>query len=275
MPHTLSLQYQARSQNARIRYLVIHYTAVDLATSLQLLTKGDVSAHYLIPDDITNPGLVYQLVAESQRAWHAGVSSWQGTQALNDTSIGIELVHPGFTEIAGKKIWAPFSPTQIETLISLIKEIQSRHAIHPTCIVGHSDIAPTRKQDPGPLFPWHQLFLAGIGAWPDANTVKQLTVYFEQHPAEPAWLQHQLQRYGYAVEVTGCWEEESRLVLQAFQQHFRPSLIDGNSDAETCAILVSLLARYGMDDDCSELLLKFGTADHTPATLAPPPPTSK
>lgn len=273
MSYTLSTHYHANSQNARIRYLVLHYTAVDFSTALHLLTEGTVSAHYLIPETDAPASTVYQLVAESARAWHAGESYWQGSHALNDSSIGIELVNHGFTEHASHKIWHPFAPTQIATLIELVQDIMTRHVIHPTCVVGHSDIAPTRKMDPGPLFPWKTLFERGIGAWPNEATVNRHISVFERQPVSAAWLQQHLHDYGYAVTLTGEWDSATRAAISAFQMHFRPLDYSGIADAQTCAILVSLLERYGKARSHTPLT---GHIDaETPALPLTPPPTNR
>lgn len=154
------------AQNDRVRFLVLHYTATDDAESLRLLTQGNVSAHYLVkthPDTVEGKPVVLQLVPEEQRAWHAGVSDWQGRNSLNDTSIGIEIVNKGFTETMLGRTWYPYNESQIKLIERLTKDIVERYNIAPTDVVAHSDIAPLRKSDPGPLFPWKRLADQGIG----------------------------------------------------------------------------------------------------------------
>lgn len=145
------------AQNERIRFLILHYTAVDNASSLKLLTGQNVSAHYLISDRVdsrTRKPVVYGLVSEEKRAWHAGVSNWNGRVNLNDSSVGIEIVNPGFTEgMLGQKTWYPYPQQQINALKTLAREIIRRYSITPDNVLGHSDIAPLRKQDPGRFFP--------------------------------------------------------------------------------------------------------------------------
>lgn len=222
------------NQDNRIQFVVLHYTNASLERSLALLTHGEVSSHYLIGD---GPATVYQLVDESRRAWHAGDSQWDGRTWLNSTSIGIEIVNPGFTDTPQGRVWHPYSEAQIQSLIALLKDIVKRNAIQPRYIVGHSDIAPLRKQDPGPLFPWKRLADAGLGVWPDANAVAQQQAWFASNPPSIAWYQQQLARFGYAVSQTGELDEATRHVLAAFQMRFRPQRFDGQPDAQTAAML--------------------------------------
>ncbi|WP_459207373.1 N-acetylmuramoyl-L-alanine amidase [Pseudomonas sp. MLB6B] len=222
------------NQDNRIQFVVLHYTNASLERSLALLTHGEVSSHYLIGD---GPATVYQLVDESRRAWHAGDSQWDGRTWLNSTSIGIEIVNPGFTDTPQGRIWHPYSEAQIQSLIALLKDIVKRNGIQPRYIVGHSDIAPLRKQDPGPLFPWKRLADAGLGVWPNANAVAQQQAWFTSNPPSIAWYQQQLARFGYAVSQTGELDEATRHVLAAFQMRFRPQRFDGQPDAQTAAML--------------------------------------
>lgn len=222
------------NQDNRIQFVVLHYTNASLERSLALLTHGEVSSHYLIGD---GPATVYQLVDESRRAWHAGDSQWDGRTWLNSTSIGIEIVNPGFTDTPQGRVWHPYSEAQIQSLIALLKDIVKRNAIQPRYIVGHSDIAPLRKQDPGPLFPWKRLADAGLGVWPNANAVAQQQAWFASNPPSIVWYQQQLARFGYAVSQTGELDEATRHVLAAFQMRFRPQRFDGQPDAQTAAML--------------------------------------
>ena len=140
--------HPSANHDSRIQFVVVHYTSASLQRSLQLLTHGEVSSHYLIGDD--KDATIYKLMDESLRAWHAGESEWQGRTWLNSSSIGIEIVNPGFKETAdGKRLWYPYSEAQIQSLIALLKDISKRYAINPRSIIGHSDIAPLRKLDPG------------------------------------------------------------------------------------------------------------------------------
>ena len=251
-PYQLSTRHVSANQNERIAFLILHYTDEDDARSLRLLTASDykVSAHYLIPRDTEQRPLpVYQLVPDSQRAWHAGRSRWHQYAGLNASSLGIEIVNLGYpTEDeslpAHLRRWQPYTRAQIAALGALARDLVDRYRIPPTQVLAHSDIAPERKQDPGPHFPWRELALHhGVGAWPDEARVAEL----RQAPL-PLWdaqqWQQQLARYGYGVAPSGAWDEQSRAVLRAFQLHFRPALITGEPDAECQAILMALLERY-------------------------------
>lgn len=240
--------HHAVSVDSRIRFLVMHYTDGDEARSLEVLTTENVSAHYLVPE---HPPLrdgrpvVWQLVPESLRAWQAGVSSWQGTTELNAASIGIENVNRGPRDTPQGRVWQPYPPEQVDALIRLAKDIVARYRIPPTRVVGHSDIAPQRKIDPGPLFPWKALYDAGVGAWPDAATVAaELGGRAPDAPADVGALQSKLARYGYDVATDGVFDERTRRVFAAFQMHFRPRDYSGTPDAETDAIAQALLDKY-------------------------------
>ena len=227
----------AADQNSRVDYIILHYTSTDLARSQQLLTSGGVSAHYLLPAD-GRP--VYRLVDENRRAWHAGDSSWQGRSWLNAGSIGIELVNPGYREEDGIRHWQPYPQAQIDTLILLLRDIQRRHGIEGRNILGHSDVAPQRKVDPGPLFPWKQLADAGLIPWPDASTVRRQTELFSRQPPTVLWFQQQLARIGYSLVPSGRLDQPTRNLIAAFQMKYRPARCDGQPDAETAALLAAL-----------------------------------
>ena len=237
----------ARGADSRIRFLVMHYTESDEAKSLRTLTGDSVSVHYVIPPQPrTERGMpvVYQLVPEAQRAWHAGVSAWQGTTELNAVSIGIENVNRGPLD-PQNRTWQPYPPGQVEALIRPSKDIVARYRIPPTRVVGHSDIAPQRKIDPGPLFPWHALAQAGVGAWPDDASVAARLGGRDPHaPVDVRELQLKLARYGYDVPIDGVLDARTRRVFAAFQMHFRQSDYAGNPDAESDAIAQALLDKY-------------------------------
>lgn len=237
-------RFAAQGARPRVKVLVIHYTAEDFPASLSTLTAQEVSAHYLIPQH-PRDGTLWQLVPESELAWHAGPSFWRGATRINDTSIGIELVNPGYRQTLTGLRWAPFSPEQIAVLEALLKDAARRYRIAPENIVGHSDIAPQRKQDPGPLFPWKQLAQAGIGAWPEAQRVRQrLAGRAPDQPVDTATLLALLRRYGYAV-TPAMTPREQQKAIAAFQMHFRPADYRGLADAETEAIAQALLDKYG------------------------------
>ncbi|MEG0007789.1 MAG: N-acetylmuramoyl-L-alanine amidase [Aeromonas sp.] len=250
-PYRLDTRHVSANQNERIAFLILHYTDENDAHSLRLLTepRHKVSAHYLIPRDTDQSPLpVYQLVPDSQRAWHAGRSRWHEYAGLNASSLGIEIVNLGYDEKEAElpahlRHWQPFTRAQIAAIGALSQSLVQRYQIPPTQVLAHSDIAPERKQDPGPLFPWRELALKyGVGAWPDEARVAAL------RQSLPAWdalqWQQQLARYGYGIAPSGDWDEQSRAVLRAFQLHFRPTLVTGEPDAECQAILMALLERY-------------------------------
>ncbi|EPT1820539.1 TPA: N-acetylmuramoyl-L-alanine amidase [Yersinia enterocolitica] len=236
------------AQNERVRFLVLHYTATDDAESLRLLTQGDVSAHYLVktyPESLNGKPVVLQLVPESQRAWHAGVSYWQGRNNLNDTSIGIEIVNRGFTERMLRREWYAYNELQIELIERLTKDIVERYNIDPANVVAHSDIAPLRKSDPGPLFPWKRLAEQGIGAWPDDATVnKYINGRNMSGMASVTIIQQALARYGYQIPQSGELDNETKQVIKAFQMHFRAQNFSGIPDVETEAIALALVEKY-------------------------------
>lgn len=258
------IQLPSKNQGERIKVLVIHYTALDYADSVSaLVDEGGLSAHYLIPesDDTTYPYNtlhVIQLVEESKRAWHAGVSEWQGRSGLNDQSIGIELVNipdchweddiPGLHHEDGASrpcLFPDYDRQQITLLITLLHEILARNPdIHPTAIVGHADIAFNRKSDPGPRFPWHTLYEAGIGAWYDNATLNAYWQDFSLRPPSIALFQQAMRRYGYGVLETGQLDEQTINAVSAFQMHFLPWQVSGQPDSQTSAALFALLDKY-------------------------------
>jgi N-acetylmuramoyl-L-alanine amidase len=225
----------AVSQDSRVRYVVLHYTALPAAESLRVLSTGQVSVHYLITD--STPPHVYRLVPETRRAWHAGDSAWYGEISLNNTSVGIEIVNPGNSTGA----WQPYTQGQIDTLIPLLRDIVQRNGIEAQNIVGHSDIAPQRKVDPGPLFPWRLLAQQGLGRWYDATAQAAALAQLQAEPLpDAAWFQQQLQRLGYDCPQDGQLTPATRRVIAAFQMHYRQSKYDGTPDAETAAIMMAL-----------------------------------
>lgn len=228
-------RYTAVGQDSRAQFIVLHYTSSDLAHSLTLLTEGEVSSHYLIAE---GPPTIYRLVDENRRAWHAGESAWNGRTWLNSSSIGIELVNRGYVEgDDGRRLWYPYSDAQIDALVVLLKDIMQRHGLKPGAIVGHSDIAPQRKVDPGPLFPWKRLADAGLVPWPDATAVAAQRAVFVRTLPDVAWFQLALELQGYRVPRHGELDEATRNVIAAFQMKYRPARFDGEPDAETAALL--------------------------------------
>jgi len=246
--YELDTRRQAQAAYPRIKVLVIHYTADDFDSSLATLTDKNVSSHYLIPavpPQHNGKPRIWQLVPERDLAWHAGVSFWRGATRINDTSIGIELENRGWQKSDGQKRFVPFEPAQIAALIPLAKDIIQRYDIKPQNVVAHADIAPQRKDDPGPLFPWQALAQQGIGAWPDpARVAFYLNGQPRYQPADPAVLLDLLSRYGYEVPENISLAQQKRVIM-AFQMHFRPQVWNGLADVETVAIAEALLENYG------------------------------
>jgi N-acetylmuramoyl-L-alanine amidase len=204
--------------------LLIHYTGMrDSGAAVQRMTDpaSKVSSHYLIDED----GTVYRLVEESRRAWHAGASYWAGERDINGVSIGIELVNPGH-EFG----YRPFPQSQMSALIELAREVLARNPIPASRVLGHSDVAPRRKIDPGELFDWRALAAAGIGFWPEPGEGA------EDLPS----LQRALAGFGYEVAPTGEPDQQTTACLRAFQRHFRPERVDGHADAQCRALIHGL-----------------------------------
>ena len=235
----INTEHRARGQDSRVLFLVLHFTSAPLAESLQILTQQEVSAHYLLSDE--SPPVVYQLVPEQQRAWHAGDSAWGPYGQLNASSIGVEIVNPGAVVLAsGERVFAPYPAAQIDLLIGLLQGITQRHQIRPDRVLGHSDIAPQRKLDPGPAFPWPRLAAVGLLRWPDPAVVAALQPVYAAAPPSVAWLQQALARIGYSVPASGALDPPTQRVLAAFQMKYRPARFDGQPDAQTAALLHSL-----------------------------------
>jgi N-acetylmuramoyl-L-alanine amidase len=212
-----------------ISIIVLHYTGMqDAASAIQRLRdpEAKVSCHYLVAED----GQILRMVPEEKRAWHAGRSFWRGVQDINSASIGIEIVNPGH-EFG----YRPFSEEQIDALLPLVAEIKQRYGITRGNVVGHSDIAPKRKQDPGELFPWHRLAKHRLAL---PRPTKNL---MDPHWTDGGFLLA-LERFGYDVS-------DPLAATVAFQRRFRPELIDGTIDGECRAILLALLLPKPQGDE--------------------------
>ena len=253
--------FQSESFSTRIRFVVIHYTSIDWENSLKVLTneRYEVSSHYLIPeggdDTYSDQIKIFQLVDEENRAWHAGISKWEERTNINDQSIGIELVNQAECSVRqGSQydytnnyicLFSEFDSDQIDQLILLLKDILSRHdEIKPTYIVGHSDISPDRKFDPGPKFPWKKLYENGIGAWYDDQTFEKYKNQFKRKIPDINQIQCALKRYGYGIEITNKMDEQTFFVIRAFQYHFTPNKSDGSISVDTVSALWALLEKY-------------------------------
>lgn len=296
----------SENYNSRISLVVIHHTATNFEDAVNILTQpsaNSVSSHYLVPEpddeSYTRDKLkVFELVPESQRAWHAGRSYWAGRRGLNDQSIGIEivnkvhcvqvepvfpqeldpLVEPAFLEENNPDaenadgdeqpqdlcFFPDFAESQISVLIELLRDIHKRHPhLDPTNIVGHSDIAPARKVDPGPRFPWQRLYRLGFGAWYDDATVTRYWKKFITTPLPLVNIQRALHAYGYELEETGILDEQTRNVLRAFQMHFRPSAVTRKPTPESTAVLFALIEKYRPEALDDLLLIEEPSADNT------------
>lgn len=230
-------RHRAASQGPRVDLLVIHYTALDFTTALQVLTQQAVSSHYLVDVD---PPAIYRLVDEDRSAHHAGQSAWQRRQGLNASSIGIEIVNAGPVDGPEGRRFTPYPAAQIDAVVALVRDIVTRWGIPPDRVVGHSDIAPGRKQDPGPLFPWKRLADEGLALWFDEPRAAALRPRYEAALPDRAWFQQRLAQLGYRVPLGGAADQSTHSVLVSFQMRFRPARYDGAPDAETAAILAAL-----------------------------------
>ncbi len=227
-----SPNFADRPQEQIIDMVLIHYT--NMATTRLALARlcdvqAKVSAHYLIAET----GKIFALVDEAQCAWHAGVAFWRGETNINGCSIGIELAHQGH-DAQGK--CAPFPENQMLALVDLLKDISTRHKIPLARYLGHSDVAPSRKIDPGEAFDWHWLAEQGFGQVSDAGGRGGA-------PLDIARLQQALNDYGYEIELTGENDVMTQNAVRAFQRHFCPEQINGIADAKVCVRLADLLGR--------------------------------
>lgn len=243
--------FPAVAQNFRIKYVILHYTALDEEKSIKVLTQQSVSSHYLVNDKDDKE--IYQLVDENKRAYHSGVSAWKNDKMLNDTSIGIEVINSGFKVENKIKTFFEYPEHQFEKVAMLVKDIVDRYQIPPTNVLGHSDVAPDRKQDPGPLFPWKKLYDEyQVGMWYDDEVKNTFLASitpesFDVQSKDTVFIakvQSEFKLLGYDLESSGKWDAKAKSVVVAFQYHFRPEKYDGILDAETWAILQALNKKY-------------------------------
>ena len=255
---------QSENYSHRVKFLVMHNTGTDFNSSLIRLTqKGEASAHYLLPaqNDESYPNSklkIIQLVDEQHRALHAGTSFWQGRTELNDHAVGIEIVnvptchvpelnttHQHDNSASKLCIYPDYDAEQIALLIELSKAILERNPdIGPTQVIGHADIAPSRENDPGPRFPWYQLYQAGIGAWYDNETVDKYWQHFSVVKPSIVLMQKALSDYGYDMQPSNQLDSQTLDTLNAFQMHFLPWHVSGDADARTASVLFALLEKY-------------------------------
>ena len=224
--------------------VILHYTGMtdgEAAIAWLCDPASSVSCHYVVEED----GGVLQLVAEARRAWHAGRSVWAGDTDMNSASIGIEIVNAG--HIGGLP---PYPEAQVAAVIALVDDIVRRHGIPAARVLAHSDVSPGRKEDPGERFPWPRLAASGLGLWvePVEDGCGPPIGPGAQGP-EVAALQQRLAAYGYGIASSGLYDQQTAVVVRAFQRHFRPDRIDGIADAQTRGTLAALLrARPGASD---------------------------
>lgn len=232
-----SPNFEARRDGITPTILLLHYTGLETAErALRWLCMEEsrVSCHYLIDEG----GRITQMVREEHRAWHAGESSWGGLTDINSASIGIEIHNPGHGEG-----YPDFPDAQMKAVEALSRDIIKRHGIAARRVLGHSDVAPGRKRDPGEKFDWARLARAGVGHW-----VAPLPIGggeglgLGDSGAEVAHLQGQFAHYGYGIAVTGVFDERTEAVVIAFQRHFRPNRVSGRADRSTLGTLERLIA---------------------------------
>src|SRR5215211_7023444 len=231
-----SPNFDERTGLARPDMIVLHYTGMQFAhEAIHRLCdpKARVSSHYVVMDN----GSIVQLVPEIKRAWHAGVSSWSGDTDINSRSIGIEIANPGH------EFGYPNYPArQIAAVITLCRSILTRNIVRPENIVAHSDVAPSRKQDPGEKFPWKRLAQSNIGLWVEPIAIAAGPVLKPDDTGDKvADLRKALTDYGYGIDANGTYDATTRDVVTAFQRHFRPAKIDGLTDVSTRETLRKLL----------------------------------
>lgn len=232
-----SPNFGERRGGAKADALILHYTGMASGAAAEdwlCDPASEVSSHYLVHED----GSIVQMVPENARAWHAGAGSWQGRADVNSFSIGIEVVNPG--HFLG---YREFPDAQTVSVIALCRDICARWGIPPARVLAHSDVAPGRKIDPGERFPWARLAAEGVGlhvfqpAGSEGNTLVE-----GDSGRLVRELQSRLAVYGYSVETTGIYDAHTKAVVEAFQRHFRPDLVDGRADVSTRLALDALLA---------------------------------
>jgi N-acetylmuramoyl-L-alanine amidase len=233
----LSPNVGTRREGAQVDILLLHYTGmVSAAAARDWLCHpaSKVSCHYLVDED----GLITQMVDEDLRGWHAGFSSWKGRDDINSASIGIEIQNPG--HMLG---YRAFPAAQMASVIALCRDILKRHAIPPSQVLAHSDVAPLRKIDPGEKFDWQLMRAQGLGHWvaPAPITESEMLKTGDKGDAVRE-LQEALARYGYGLACDGHFGRETKAAVQAFQRHFRPARVDGCADHSTTETLRALLA---------------------------------
>lgn len=233
----VSPNFGPRRDVLRADMIILHYTGMESGEAAERWLcepTSEVSCHYLVHED----GRIVQMVREADRAWHAGRGSWQGVSDINSRSIGIEIVNPG--PLAGHP---PFPDAQIDAVTALCRDISSRLNIPRERILAHSDVAPGRKIDPGPAFPWEVLHARGVGHLPSPRHPAAIDpIAADEEGEHVECIQSMLNLYGYGIEITGRFDAWTKTVVEAFQLHFRRRKVDGVVDPETHALLTALVA---------------------------------
>ena len=216
--------------------LILHYTGMESAKAAidwLACAESGVSCHYVIDEQ----GQITQMVSEAERAWHAGVSFWQGDRDINSASIGIEICNPGH-ELG----YPEFPEAQMASVVALARDIIARHDIKPERVLAHSDVAPSRKADPGEKFNWFRLHQEGIGHWVEPAALRDGNAFSLGAEGQPvSAIQGLFAAYGYECEITGVYDQRTQAVVRAFQRHFRPIKVDGVADASTLETLHRLI----------------------------------
>ena len=238
LPHReqLSPNFGERVARASPSIIILHYTGMSdgiKACDWLCNAASEVSSHYLVDEQ----GGIVQMVDEKARAWHAGVSNWHGNTDINSASVGIEIQNPGHT--LG---YPAFGLAQMESVAALCADIMKRHSIQPRNILAHSDVAPGRKIDPGEKFDWAFLHAYGVGHYVAPEPIMGGAFLQEGDEGDAVMaLQAMLKLYGYGLDVKGQFDQRTRLVVEAFQRHFRQARVDGVADQSTVATLHKLL----------------------------------
>lgn len=233
-----SPNFDERSEGVKADLLVMHYTGMKTGKeAIERLCdpEAKVSSHYVVEED----GRIFQLVDENKRAWHAGISSWGGREKVNDFSIGVEIVNPGH-EFG----YRPFPAVQMQSVVALCKEIVARHKIEPKRVVGHSDIAPARKEDPGELFDWGLLARNGVGLFPEIPHAPREPLFeIGDRNEQIARFQAGMAEFGYSLKADGLFGTKTEFAVRAFQRHFDPMGLSGVWTNRCDAILAELLTK--------------------------------
>jgi N-acetylmuramoyl-L-alanine amidase len=238
LPHLVrpSPNFGERAKASEIKIVILHYTGMSEAQKAcdwLCNEESEVSSHYLIDE----AGGIVQMVDEAARAWHAGLSSWHDDEDINSASIGIEIQNVGHS--LG---YPDFPKAQMLAVAALCQDLAKRHSIIERNFLAHSDVAPGRKVDPGEKFDWAYLHSEGVGHWVEPEPIRGGTFIQAGDSGDAVMaLQAMLKLYGYGIDVNGSFDARTKIVIEAFQRHFRQTLVDGVADQSTVATLHKLL----------------------------------